>query len=215
MWYKIQSRLIWTQQVRPSWWQPWVNTIAYYPLETDILDHSGNSNILNGVLSQDTIWYRTSSNVYFTNGGVNFLCWWFKMNTVWTSWQTSIMEWQKNAISYYWFHDDSSFNKRISLFYTLYPTYYSATSSWDISTWWWHYLAYSYKNWKMYICKDWVTELLYNWSWAYNWDNVYLLILNNWGSGNITFSNIIAESVWWSEDLMTSYYNNTKSKYWL
>lgn len=193
--------------------KPWANTVAYFPFVEDTLDHSWNSTILNGSMTADTLGYKTSSNVYFTNANVNFLCCWFKLNTVWGSWNLSLMERQKNAISYYPHHEQSQFNKKIAMFYTLDPTYYSVTSSWDISSWWWHYIAYSYYDWKIYICKDWTTELLYNWSWAFNWNNIYLVMFNTASSGNITYSNLIAESAWWDNQSMVDYHNQTKANY--
>lgn len=42
---QISKVFLWDTQVRPSWggwWQPWANTLAYLPLEWDVLDHSGN-----------------------------------------------------------------------------------------------------------------------------------------------------------------------------
>lgn len=219
MWYKVKKiymRQNWVEnQVRPRAWTPWANTLAYFPFENDILDHSWNSTVLSGSMTADTIWYKTTWIVYFTSGNANFVGWWFKINSVWSIDQTSLLEWQKNAISYYAWHNNTSFRKKVTMFYTLSPTYYSVTSSWDISTWWWHYLAYSYYDWKIYICKDWTVELLYNWSWAYNWDKIYLQTLTANASWNTTFSNVIAESVWWSSIAMTNYYNNTKSNYWL
>lgn len=46
MGYKLTWMYIWSQKVRPSWWggwQPWANTVAYYPLDTDFTDWSWNS----------------------------------------------------------------------------------------------------------------------------------------------------------------------------
>ena len=60
MGYKLQKIYVWSQQVRPSGWQPWANTLAWYPLETDTKDYSWNN--------RD--W--TNSNVTFSGGIATF-----------------------------------------------------------------------------------------------------------------------------------------------
>jgi hypothetical protein len=46
MWYKLKRIMIHDngieKQVRPKTRNPWANTIAYYPLNWDINDHSSN-----------------------------------------------------------------------------------------------------------------------------------------------------------------------------
>lgn len=36
MWYKLTWMYIWQQKIRPNEWQPWTNTIAYYPFKWDV-----------------------------------------------------------------------------------------------------------------------------------------------------------------------------------
>lgn len=43
MGYKLTWMYIGQDKIRPSGWQPWANTVVYYPLTEDILDHSWNS----------------------------------------------------------------------------------------------------------------------------------------------------------------------------
>ena len=43
MWYKVKKRLIWTQQVRPSEWKPWTDTLAYWKLNWNLNDSSSNN----------------------------------------------------------------------------------------------------------------------------------------------------------------------------
>ena len=60
------------KQVRPSEWQPWVNTVAYYPLDTDFNDASWNSrNLTNSWATITTLggvacWYwNWSATAYY------------------------------------------------------------------------------------------------------------------------------------------------------
>lgn len=45
----VKEVYVWTTKVRPTWWQPWANTIAYYPLtsETTTTDKKWNYNLTN------------------------------------------------------------------------------------------------------------------------------------------------------------------------
>lgn len=44
MWYKLTWMYIWQQKIRPTWWQPWVNTVAYWKLDWDLTDYMWNYN---------------------------------------------------------------------------------------------------------------------------------------------------------------------------
>lgn len=35
----VKKVYLWSTQVRPAWWQPWANLLAYYPFDGDINDH--------------------------------------------------------------------------------------------------------------------------------------------------------------------------------
>lgn len=39
---EVTKVFVGSEQIRPSWWQPWANTIAYYPLNWNLNDNSGN-----------------------------------------------------------------------------------------------------------------------------------------------------------------------------
>ena len=59
MWYKVNKRYVGTQQVRPSGYQPWANTLAYLPLATDITDQTWHYTL-------------TSNNITFSNNKAVF-----------------------------------------------------------------------------------------------------------------------------------------------
>jgi hypothetical protein len=78
MWYKLKRIMMRPngveKQIRPKWeWQPWANTVAYYPLDADFNDASWNSRnltntnatitTLNGV---DCAYYNGSSYSTYT-----------------------------------------------------------------------------------------------------------------------------------------------------
>ena len=75
MWYKLKRIMMRPngveKQVRPSYtpwpWTPWANTIAYFPLDTDLLDHSWNSFSMTtyGNVSIWTAWWVSAA--YFWN----------------------------------------------------------------------------------------------------------------------------------------------------
>ena len=66
MWYKVNKIRVGTQQVRPSWWTPWSNTLFYLPLESDTTDHSWRNIATNP--SNITYWTLWGVNCAIANG---------------------------------------------------------------------------------------------------------------------------------------------------
>ena len=44
MGYKLTWMYIWQTKIRPTWWQPWANTLAYWKFDDNLSDSSGNNN---------------------------------------------------------------------------------------------------------------------------------------------------------------------------
>lgn len=219
MWYKVKRILVGTQQVRPVW-KPWSNTIAYFPFENDQLDHSWNWLTINNTLNKETIGYsltQAMSNTAVINSTfVKFLWCWYIVNSISnTSLPLGIL-WPVNlgsSIYYAWSKNSSQRNKILTYQW----------SNWTVvwNTEWmsynnWHYLAFSFYNWVLYVCRDWVVSVQYNGTpYQYSDNNFVLMQKWSWINFKVTYSNLIAESEWWSSENMTSYYNQTKSNYWL
>ena len=238
MWYKLKRIMMRPngveKQVRPSWWwgwQPWANTIAYYPLtsETTVNDMSGNEYNLS---SSWTVTYTTALGVS------SMLAWnWYlykQISTipVWANDRTlSIWAYLPSLIynKYFimWFYGTrASKHKQQQMCYNTYDTtitpYLSNhyddlfNSAINNSLSQWYNIIYVY---------DWTTQYLYNNGTLIAQQNITLETGNNtlyiWASSNWwdkfswNLSNLIIENVAWTAQEVADYYNLTKWNYWL
>ena len=198
-------------------WEVNANTLAYFPFTEDQLDHSGNWNTINKTLTKETIGYSTSNsggncgcNTITSN--INFFWAWYKINSI----NTSTIVWML-SINHLWgtvyrpWHSSSSIRGKIQTY-----SWSGFTVVWEtswMSTSWWHYLAYSYYNGTLYLCKDGEVSSYYTWTLYDYWTSITLCQFGGWASANITFSEVIAESAWWDTEKMVDYYNRTKWNY--
>jgi len=61
-----------------EWWQPWANTVAYYPLEEDVLDHSWNNrNLTNNNI---TFWQKDWVTAALFNGTDAYASLWSQLS---------------------------------------------------------------------------------------------------------------------------------------
>lgn len=200
-----------------EWWQPWANTIAYFPFKD-------NQNDAMGIYSLNTSLTKASIGYSFTQSGGNinisgglqksakFGGIWFKVTT-WTG-VIGLLGCNKlGGISYWIVHYNSAYNKKIHT-YTWANWDIQATSNWNASYNQWHYYAYSLVGTTLYICKDWeVSTILSSTPYDYGTDQA----LCNFGSGtsaNIEVSEWIIEDTGWTSQEMSDYYDLTKSNYW-
>ena len=219
MWYKVNKRLIGTQQVRPSWYTPWSNTIAYFPFKENWLDKTGTYT-LDNTGTQWTIGriFTSSSNAntQFSTNTV-FINMWIKRGSfnigsgayaqVW-NW----FLWTKWWICYnvrWW---DSSLQSAIQYYYGNKTKTYQNVNS---EIWEWFNLCYWYDwNWVIFY-KNGVWTRVSTQTNPYNWWNWNQLVLFNNVTWNIELSEFIAESRFRTAEEIQNYYNQTKSKYWL
>lgn len=203
-----------------EYWSPNANTIAYFPFEEDQLDHSWNWLTINNTLTKETIGYsltQAMSNTFVANSTfIKFVWCWYIVNSINSSSYALGILWTTNlggSVYYAWNPTSSQRNKILTYQWSNFSVVWN--TDW-MSYYNWHYLAFSFYNWVLYVCKDWVVTVQYNWTPYDYWDcNIGLMQKWSWVNFKITYSNLIAESEWWSEEEIVNYYNKTKSTYWL
>ena len=204
-------------------WKPWSNTLAYYPLNWDLNDYSGNWRNLSWTWS--------------------FVSWW-----PWQVFNVTNVYSDDSAFDIYW---TQAFTLCLRLKVTSMPSLYDSimwTQQWsnpdthdkeiDIWSWWvvnfqmWNgseYLIQSNTNisanqWynivatfdgssrKLYI--NWVNV----WSWSgwssYNNNPPRLVFRRRW-DGSYNISNAVVENIWWSTSDVWNFFTLTKWNYWL
>lgn len=212
-----------------GWWQPWANTLFYLPLTEDTNDTSWNNR------------NATSSNVTFSSDGAycrwGYWAWsnWTITTATFTMWTTyTINTWVKaseilSGDHLIDLHRRWAWPARHILFYV--NTNWFTCLLWNGSnqnwnsitasfTMWttWHNICLT-RNWSnVYIYTDW--QLLASWDGTYNVDPWYFYIGNDPSNiSNYSWSSYIKdyimESVIWTAQEISDYYNLTKSNYWL
>jgi len=223
MWYKLKRIMMRPngveKQVRPKWeWQPWVNTLAYFPLVNDILDSVWSTSITYDITPvQQSIWYRFSANNNpagntITISGANFYSWWIKFNS--KNSVNVLFLWAKEW--YIWFqfhHAEQKLNNRFFIFYT--SSLQAVVSQYTgINIGNWHHICYGNDNgtWNFYL--DW--NLFFSTTRSPYSSSNKILLYGSWNSADTAdISNIILESVCRTAQEIQDYYNLTKWDYWI
>lgn len=201
-------------------WTPWKNTIAYFPFENDQLDHSWNWLTINNTLNKETIGYSLTqdmSNTHVANSTfIKFVWCWYIVNSINNNSYPVGILWTNNlgaSVYYIWNGYSSQRNKILTYQWSDFTVVWS--TEW-MSYYNWHYLAFSFYNWVLYVCKDWVVTVQYKWTPdPYSGCNIGLMQKWSWVNFKVTYSNLIVESEWWTQQQITAYYNQTKSLYWI
>ena len=214
-------------------WKPWVNTVAYFPLNTDLLDHWPNQ------YSMTNYWSVTINTEQVVGKWVAYFNWSSMLISSSSNWlptwtnPKTLSCWVKNWWSvtsgiYCWFgYVMTSHNNQSFLIWQ---------NSWKIhfSTWWWWYDFLSnvtptiWQRYNLIVSYNWSTYTLYiNWtanisgSLSANTSSTYICIWANsdtrswyWLPEKAYISEVIIENVAWSSQDIVDYYNKTKSKYW-
>ncbi len=204
--------------------KPTTNTLLYFPLTDDLIDHSwksvtstttGSPTIttlnwvkccqLNGSSTIDTdVTLNTLSNVYAS-------CWFYTANAEnkWIFWNQPCW-----VFNWFWFSLTNSSNFVVEV-------YYSGSSSTSASASWsfqgsWH--LYSVSNWKLYI--DWIYKSTLSTT-TLNWNQPMCIWWHNQNSSctrqkvNWYIGDCILENKERTASEIADYYNNTKSNYGL
>jgi len=208
-------------RVDVQWWQPWVNTIAYYKFDWNLNDSSGNNR--NMSLYGGSVTYWTAS-------------WWWKYahfdSSTWTNQVTIPLPWDFTFLMWvnpqYDYGDtypramvDMQYNWStgcMRLFGTIHPwdwTYYHINTNER------HLIAYSYINstskGKFYCVDKNYSES--NISLTHITGDQKLKLNQIWNTNRIDYSNnayyseIIIEDKVWTDQEIADYYDQTKSLY--
>ena len=204
-------------------WQPWVNTVAYYPLDSvnTVNDLSGNWYNLtaNGSYTFDTlsvhfstIWdnylISSASAVSTITDGMTWQCW-VKADDNSSKPCFGVM----SAGTDCWWNvtwNEASLAYRIEC---LAWSYSSNTSAWDWTTWHLYTVVLSNNVFTLYI--DWSQAAIANDGGTYSY-TMYLKINKIWwmtNRGQARYSKFIIENKGWTQHEITDYYNQTKSLY--
>lgn len=198
---------------------PWENTIAYYPLDTDFNDASGNGYNLtnNWAVIQTKAWvecayfnwssYATNSSAQ--NWTTRTLCAWVyielsKTQDMWLicTWNTGdsfvgiwINQW-KWYITDWWVHNENGTISVLNGWHLI----------WGVITNWWNMVLYT----------DGVQNASYTYS-RQSWTSITLWARTWSWTEKLTWwmSRVIVENEWWTQQVFQNYYNSTKSDYGL
>ena len=240
MWYKVNKIRVGTQQVRPSWWTPWSNTLFYLPLESDTTDHSWRNIATNP--SNITYWTLWGVNCAIANGSSSIIT----FNEILSSWLT---EWTVSVLLYKNYEDTSSDDYKNILYYRVTNMWFVWIDS-EYNWWWlnyrriwwyvanrwnayitsnlsyrWHHLLFTFNNSvaKYYIDGNKISEEASStsrvwWYWEWTWWNTRSIFKWN-PSANSYWKwwarEIIFEKKMWSESDIVKYFNKIKSQYWI
>ena len=207
-----------------QWWQPWANTLVYYPLENDTNDHSGNSNNLTGTVS-----YVTSANKQVAK---------FSWNSHLTA-SSSVVSVQTFTISF-WVKLNSNSSEQCLVAnantdswinITKFPNSYDIYGLYGPSRWWmntgpvnpwsWTWVHYvsvfegsnsikTYSNWNLTDQTSISSNIAYpSVNFSLWWS------VTRWRNFDGWLSEVIIEDRLWSAQEISDYFDQTKSLYWI
>ena len=152
-----------------SWWQPWVNTIAYYPFSTDFSDQSWNW--------YDLTWYNSAT--IWTLNWLSCLDLTASQSYLWTtvSW---IPQWWQARTEMFWVKWSALWN---------YPTHqYGRASFNEWSTIW---TNNSNPNWILW--SNYWDNILWTWPISVSvWHHVAVVINGSWSAGQVMYVDGVA-----------------------
>lgn len=231
---EIASARVWTTKVRPAWWTPWSNTIAYYPLtsSTTVNDTSGNNKNLSKTwtVTFGTYWWVScayTQNQHSNNAPVNYL----STDSISLPTNMTVSMWvqpstNKAGVTTCW----TFWTWRPQMYWLWIWTYYNNWEAciWDFSWTYekiWNNLWISSWNWyNMIVVKEWTKSTVYKNGtlvWDYTWlqSSIWqrFMLCDTYSSWWLTWymSEVIVESKLWTATEVSNYFNSMKSNYWL
>ena len=220
-----------------GWWQPWANTIAYYPLNWDLNDYSGNDRHLTWSWVTYTPWwpwqvasFSSSSTAYYTNQSLFNISYPFtysfyiKSSNVPTTYYQTNLPYRMWAITITDGNTLWTFDKYAGLAaWWLYGYNYYGSSC---ATWWWtinndtwYHCVYTFDGLKEKLYLNWSLVSEKNCWGSHTWySNATFRLAHQIQSGdsiyfNWQLSNVIVENVAWSAQEVSDYFDITKSLY--
>lgn len=232
----VKKVYIWSTQVRPAgwwWWTPWVNTLAYYPLDSTntVNDLSWNNKTLTNynVVFNNNSWvdcaYFNGSNASLRNTSLktnemttNFtISLWINQTTIWDRGISSNITW--NYYGYILWTDgswhpkieimDSNWNTTNSNYTTSANTWYHIVCTHDSSNSVKIYINWALKN--TWSKSFWTANASKFTIWAY----YFWADANPWWYFNWYISNFIVENKARTSQDISDYFDQTKWNYWL
>ena len=198
------------KQIRPAWWTPWANTVMYFPFKNDKLDHVGSATI--GITgTQASLWYTFSFSweASVTNSPTNcrFVSYYIKWNS--SNWNYVQSPWTYlGRMTYNFYHVNSSYTQRFEFADT--SSSEIKSNQYSTTTWTWYHFAMWRNGTKVYAYVNWVNVWETSCSTEHHLSNIKF-----WQGINMTISEYIGESVCWTAQEVSDYYNQTKWNYWL
>jgi len=198
-------------------WQPWANTKFYYPLTDDQLDKVWWTSIPI-TWTKETLWYTfnftwsDATALNNSNLGVRFISYWANFhysNSTGASIFSQAVATNYAEVMYQFNHNTPTsaartFQRRTG------SASWSQSAQQNTSANTWYHLAYWFDWTKLYWYINWVKVWEQTPSSTYDDTSVLFGRLMN-----ITYSEVIWESVVRTADKVLSYYNQTKSNYWI
>jgi hypothetical protein len=213
------------------WWQPWANTMLYLPMDTDLLDHSGNS------LTVTNLWSVALANVWLsfsvaqfnsTSTELTFPYQW-DINNAWTIsfWENTINQntdaqfitawtWSRHNLFQIWYTSNpsrwltlSNYGEDIDV-----GSYAGRDSSWHLITATYSGTAWQTNNAKVYV--DWVLVAQWTMQW-WNWQTKTFMIWNYNQETSMWWylSKFIVETAERTTQEVSDYFDLTKWNYWI
>ena len=208
------------KQIRPVWWQPWANTIAYYPLKEDTNDHSWNNRNLINTWVTFTGWvWNFDGSSYANRSWTEQLNTWYTISLIAKSsvnntafifdMRNNNEYWQGvNLITENWYfkvRQQKSSNTEEE---------YNRSRDWNENHW---VITWTGSVWTVYFNWTQVKQATINNSINTSNTNLALWVrysLNSW-KYTWTIREFIVEDKVWSAQEISDYYNQTKWNYWL
>lgn len=217
-----------------SWWQPWVNTIAYFPLENNsneaswktvtTADTSVNYSTLWWVkCANTTSWYINVSTSIFDDSSARTeqtMSFWMYLNSMpsWTSEWAFEFEKQNNYSFYFLARSNNVYRHEWTNAWSTIDVSIPSSDIWTRV----YFTLVNSASWK-YMYKNWV--LIWSWTWSsrprWNWPHPWaqnMVILSdrdrveslNWGLRELIF-----EDKTWTDQEIQDYFDATKWDYWI
>lgn len=200
-------------------WKPWANTLAYWKLDGDLNDYSGNNLNFSMGYGSASYWTLASWKKYFILDGNNNTA--TVTNTTAISNSAITISMYLNTIENYWSNYQNivfdpfrimNWKGKISI--------YDTNNTWpSITLWNWYHVLTIWDNWTEHLYLNWELQ---NTTFNYTVETsapTFIIWNNPWNYTASTrrakwyVSEIIVENKKWTETEITNYYNLTKSNY--
>lgn len=225
---EVKKIYIGSTQVRPSWWKPWANTVAYYPLTsiTTTTDSQWTYNLTNGgnVVFGTYQWvdcasFNGTSSSMLSNTSLSFpssptqtVSVWMYISWTGNVYQTIYHIWTTSRTwkLWSWFY----YNTWLSI--SSWYGWYESIKAWNVN-WAWHLLT-NVTNWTSSV--QYLDGVEYQ-SFTNSLTNTQTQLRVGWAQSSSSerltwyLSNLIVENKARTAQEVTDYYNQTKWDYWL